>query len=153
MLRDETIQRVLKFRDDRDWHQFHTPKDLAISMVDTGGIEFDESNHILRSMRDQAQIAIEEADVILFLVDGRAGLTTADEEVAKLLRKAHKPVILAVNKIDSPQRQMDIYEFYQLGLGDPIGLSASNAMNLGDGGVPDADEACRSDRFGRGLCA
>ena len=104
----------------------------TFTMVDTGGIEFDESNHILRSMRDQAQIAIEEADVILFLVDGRAGLTTADEEVAKLLRKAHKPVILAVNKIDSPQRQMDIYEFYQLGLGDPIGLSASNAMNLGD---------------------
>ena len=104
----------------------------TFTMVDTGGIEFDESDHILRSMRGQAQIAIEEADVILFLVDGRAGLTTADEEIAKMLRKAHKPVILGVNKIDSPQRQMDIYEFYQLGLGEPIPLSASNAMNLGD---------------------
>lgn len=111
---------------DAEWlnHEF--------TMIDTGGIEFDESNHILRSMRQQAQLAMEEADVILFLVDGRAGLTTSDEEVAKLLRTTKKPVILGVNKIDSSQREMDIYEFYNLGLGDPIPLSASNAMNLGD---------------------
>ena len=111
---------------DAEWlnHEF--------TMIDTGGIEFDESNHILKSMRSQAEIAMEEADVILFLVDGRAGLTTSDEEVAKILRNTKKPVILGVNKIDSPQLEMNIYEFYNLGLGDPIPLSATNVMNLGD---------------------
>lgn len=111
---------------DAEWlnHEF--------TMIDTGGIELDESDHILRSMRQQAQIAIEEADVILFLVDGRTGLTTADEEVTRMLRSAKKPVVLGVNKIDSPQLAVNAYEFYQLGLGDPIALSASNAMNLGD---------------------
>lgn len=111
---------------DAEWlnHEF--------TMIDTGGIELDESDHILRSMRQQAQIAIEEADVILFLVDGRTGLTTADEEVARMLRSAKKTVVLGVNKIDSPQLAVNAYEFYQLGLGDPIALSASNAMNLGD---------------------
>ena len=111
---------------DAEWLNQH------FTMIDTGGIEFDESNHILKSMRQQAQLAMDEADVILFLVDGRSGLTTADEEVARLLRSTKKPVILAVNKIDSPQRAMDVYEFYNLGLGDPIPISASNAMNLGD---------------------
>jgi ribosome-associated GTPase engA len=101
-------------------------------MIDTGGIEFDESDHILRSMRSQAELAIEEADVILFLVDGRAGLTSSDEEVAHILRRTQKPVILAVNKIDSFDREALIYDFYALGLGDPIPISASNAMNLGD---------------------
>lgn len=111
---------------DAEWlnHEF--------TMIDTGGIEFDESNHILKSMRDQAHLAMEEADVILFLVDGRIGLTYADEEVAKLLRSTKKPVILGVNKIDSPQLMSNVYEFYNLGLGDPIALSASNSMNLGD---------------------
>ncbi|WP_173444141.1 ribosome biogenesis GTPase Der [Selenomonas ruminantium] len=111
---------------DAEWlnHEF--------TMIDTGGIEFDESNHILKSMRSQAEIAMEEADVILFLVDGRTGLTTSDEEVAKILRNTKKPVILGVNKIDSPQLEMNIYEFYNLGLGDPIPLSATNVMNLGD---------------------
>lgn len=102
------------------------------TMIDTGGIEFDESNHILYSMRQQAEIAMDEADVILFLVDGRAGLTTSDEEVAKILRRTKKPVVLAVNKIDSPQLEANIYEFYSLGLGDPIPLSATNVMNIGD---------------------
>ena len=102
------------------------------TMIDTGGIEFDESNHMLASMRQQAQIAMEEADVILFLVDGRAGLTAQDEEVAHVLRRTKKPIVLGVNKIDSPQREVDIYEFYNLGLGDPIPLSASNLMNIGD---------------------
>ena len=90
---------------DAEWlnHEF--------TMIDTGGIEFDESNHILKSMRSQAEIAMEEADVILFLVDCRAGLTTSDEEVAKILRNTKKPVILGVNKIDSPQLEMNIYEF------------------------------------------
>ena len=102
------------------------------TMIDTGGIEFDESNHMLASMRQQAQIAMEEADVILFLVDGRAGLTAQDEEVAHVLRRTKKPIVLGVNKIDSPQREVDIYDFYNLGLGDPIPLSASNLMNIGD---------------------
>lgn len=102
------------------------------TMIDTGGIEFDESNHMLASMRQQAQIAMEEADVILFLVDGRAGLTEQDEEVAHVLRRTKKPIVLGVNKIDSPQREVDIYDFYNLGLGDPIPLSASNLMNIGD---------------------
>ena len=111
---------------DAEWLQH------SFTMIDTGGIELDSSDHILRSIRQQAQIAMNEADVILFLVDGRAGLTSADEEVAKLLRSAKKPVLLAVNKIDSPKQEMDSYEFYSLGLGDPIPISASNAMNLGD---------------------
>ena len=102
------------------------------TMIDTGGIELDTSDAILRSMRQQAQIAMEEADVILFLVDGRAGLTLADEEVGKMLRTTKKPVLLAVNKIDSPKQETDVYEFYNLGLGDPVPISATNAMNLGD---------------------
>ena len=111
---------------DAEWlnHEF--------TIIDTGGIEFDESDHILRSMRSQAELAMEEADVILFLVDGRAGLTSSDEEVGRLLRRTQKPVILAVNKIDSFDREALIYDFYSLGLGDPIPISASNAMNLGD---------------------
>ena len=111
---------------DAEWlnHEF--------TMVDTGGIEFDESNTILKSMRQQAQIAMEEADVIVFVVDGRSGLTTSDEEVGRLLRSTKKPVILAVNKTDSPQQEANIYEFYSLGLGDPMGISASNALGLGD---------------------
>ena len=116
------------------------------TMIDTGGIELESSDHILTSMRQQAQIAIEEADVIVFVVDGRAGLTTADTEIAHILRAAKKPVILAVNKIDSPKQEMDVYEFYNLGLGDPIPIAASNSLNLGDlldaivAAFPDHDE-------------
>ncbi len=111
---------------DAEWLQ------QEFTMIDTGGIELEAGDHILTSMRQQAQLAMEEADVILFIVDGRAGLTSSDEEIAKLLRSAKKPVILAVNKVDSPKQEMDIYEFYNLGLGDPIGISASNSLNLGD---------------------
>ncbi len=102
------------------------------TMIDTGGIEIESEDKILNSMRAQAKIAIDEADVILFVVDGRAGLTSADEEVAKILRNANKPVIVAVNKIDSTQLDMNVFEFYNVGLGDPIGISASNALGLGD---------------------
>lgn len=111
---------------DAEWlnHEF--------TMIDTGGIEIESEDKILTSMRMQARIAIEEADVIIFVVDGRAGLTNADEEVAKMLRSANKPIVLAVNKIDSVQLDMNVYEFYNLGLGDPIGISASNALSLGD---------------------
>ena len=104
----------------------------TFTMIDTGGIEFEDDDHILKSMRQQALVAMEEADVIVFVVDGRAGLTTADEEVGRMLRNTKKPVILAVNKIDSPQLEAGVYEFYSLGLGEPIGIAASNSLGLGD---------------------
>ena len=106
--------------------------DHEFTMIDTGGIEFKGTDKIAGSMRQQARLAMEEADVILFLTDGRAGITAADEEVGRLLRSAKKPVIMAVNKVDSPKQEMDVYEFYNLGLGEPIGISAANALNLGD---------------------
>ena len=104
----------------------------TFTMIDTGGIEFEDDDHILKSMRQQALVAMEEADVIVFVVDGRAGLTTADEEVGRMLRNTKKPVILAVNKIDSPQLEAGVYEFYSLGLGEPLGIAASNSLGLGD---------------------
>ena len=121
------------------------------TMIDTGGIEIESEDKILNSMRAQAKIAIDEADVIVFVVDGRAGLTSADEEVAKILRNANKSVIVAVNKIDSPQLDMNVFEFYNVGLGDPIGISASNALSLGDlldavtAAFPKAEEEVRDD--------
>lgn len=104
----------------------------TFTMIDTGGIEFEDDDHILKSMRQQALVAMEEADVIVFVVDGRTGLTSADEEVGHMLRNTKKPVVLAVNKIDSPQLEANIYEFYNLGLGDPLGIAASNSLGLGD---------------------
>ena len=102
------------------------------TMIDTGGIEFvDSDNHIFTSMRYQAELAIREADVILYVVDGKVGVQPQDEEIAHILRSCGKPVILVV-KIDSVEQEMNIYEFYSLGLGDPIGVSAVNLMNLGD---------------------
>ena len=107
--------------------------DTEFTMIDTGGIEFETTaDNILTSMRNQAQLAIQEADAILFVVDGRAGITTGDEEVAHLLRGCGKPVVLAVNKIDSMKNEHDIYEFYNLGLGDPQGISAVNLLGMGD---------------------
>ncbi len=104
------------------------------TMIDTGGIEFvtADSHEIPKMMRFQAQLAIEEADVILFVVDGKQGATPADQEVANILRSSGKPVILVVNKIDNINQEANIYEFYNLGIGDPIGISAKNLMNLGD---------------------
>ena len=102
------------------------------TMIDTGGIETDTEDKILTAIRHQAKLAMEEADAILFLVDGRAGVTNADEEVATLLRRTKKPVILGVNKIDNINNHELIYEFYNLGLGEPIPISAVNSMNLGD---------------------
>ena len=104
------------------------------TMIDTGCIEFitDNSHVIPKMMRLQAELAIEEADVILFVVDGKQGIVPADEEVANILRASGKPVVLVVNKIDSVNQEPNIYEFYNLGLGDPIGISAKNLMNLGD---------------------
>jgi len=103
------------------------------TLIDTGGIEiYSGGNQIVDAVRAQADIAMDEADVIIFVVDGRAGLTAADEDIAKSLRGTTKPVVVAVNKIDSVQLEVDAYEFYNLGLGDPIPISASNALNLGD---------------------
>ena len=102
------------------------------TMIDTGGIEFSSSDRLLDSMRQQAQIAIREADVVVFIVDGRAGMTDGDVEIARILRAAKKPVILGVNKIDSPKQELDVYEFFNLGLGEPIPIAAANSLNLGD---------------------
>ncbi len=107
--------------------------DHNFTMIDTGGIEPDSSDMILSQMREQAQIAIDTADVILFLVDVRQGLQDADSKVADMLRRSHKPVILVVNKVDSFQKYMaDVYEFYNLGIGDPIPVSAASRLGIGD---------------------
>ncbi len=103
------------------------------TMIDTGGIEPESSDIILKSMREQAQIAIDTADVILFVTDVRQGLQDADNRVADILRRSRKPVILVVNKTDSFEKFMpDVYEFYNLGLGDPHPISASSRLGLGD---------------------
>ncbi len=102
-------------------------------MVDTGGIEPKTDNAILRHMRNQAQIAIETADVIIFMTDVRAGLTADDRDVARMLQKSHKPIVLCVNKIDSVGHlPLEFYEFYELGLGDPIALSSVHGTGTGD---------------------
>ena len=103
------------------------------TIVDTGGIEPDSTDVILSQMRRQAEAAIEAADVIIFLVDVKTGMTDADTHVANMLRRAHKPVVLVVNKVDDMVHQtMGMYEFYNLGLGEPIPISSGQALNLGD---------------------
>ena len=103
------------------------------TLIDTGGIEPESRDVILSQMREQAMIAIDTADVILFLTDVRQGLTDADSKVADMLRRSGKPVVLAVNKVDNFSRQMmDVYEFYNLGLGEPHAISASGKLGLGD---------------------
>lgn len=102
------------------------------TMIDTGGIEPERDDIIVKQMRRQANIAIETADVIVFIVDGKEGITSADEEVANMLRKSKKPIVLAVNKIDNLKDEDNIYEFYNLGIGDPVSISASQGKGLGD---------------------
>ena len=103
------------------------------TLIDTGGIEPDSSDVVLSQMRDQAQIAIDTADVIIFLVDVKQGLTDADGKVADMLRRSRKPVVLCVNKVDSFKKmEADVYEFYNLGIGDPIPVSAANRQGVGD---------------------
>ena len=104
----------------------------TFTLIDTGGIEPESEDIIAKQMRWQAELAIETADVILFLTDGREGLTAADEEVAAMLRRSHKPVVLAVNKLDAPKFHEAVYDFYALGLGDPIIISAGQGIGLGD---------------------
>ena len=107
--------------------------DKNFTMIDTGGIEPESKDVILSQMREQAQIAIDTADVIVFLVDVRQGLVDADSKVADMLRRSRKPVVLAVNKVDSFQKFMtDVYEFYNLGIGDPIPVSAASRLGIGE---------------------
>lgn len=104
----------------------------AFSIVDTGGIEIDGEDEIMKSVRMQAELAVEEADVIIFMVDAKAGLTHADDEVAQMLLRSRKPIVVAVNKVDNFNRREDIYEFYNLGFGDPIAISGSHGTGIGD---------------------
>ncbi|MBQ6353387.1 MAG: ribosome biogenesis GTPase Der [Lachnospiraceae bacterium] len=107
--------------------------DRTFTIIDTGGIEPDSGDVILSQMREQAQIALMSADVVIFLVDVRQGLVDADSKVADMLRKSRKPEMLVVNKVDDFDKMMpDIYEFYQLGIGDPHPISASSKRGLGD---------------------
>lgn len=101
------------------------------NIIDTGGIEVGDEP-LLQKMRHQAEIAIDEADVIIFMVNGREGITAADEEVAHILYRSKKSVVLAVNKIDSPELQENIYEYYSLGFGEPFPISGSHGLGLGD---------------------
>ena len=107
--------------------------DRSFTLIDTGGIEPGSRDVILSQMREQAQIAIDTADVILFMTDVRQGLTDADAKVADMLRRSGRPVLLVVNKVDSVQKfMMDVYEFYNLGIGEPYPISSANRMGLGD---------------------
>ncbi len=103
------------------------------TLIDTGGIEPDSGDIILSQMREQAQIAIDTADVIIFMTDVKQGLVDSDGKVADMLRRSKKPVVLCVNKVDSYQKFMaDVYEFYNLGIGDPMPISAANRQGIGD---------------------
>lgn len=107
--------------------------DYQFTLIDTGGIEPDSKDVILSQMREQAEIAIATADVIIFLTDVRQGLQDADSKVADMLRRSGKPVVLVVNKVDSFEKYMpDVYEFYNLGIGDPVAVSAASLLGLGD---------------------
>ncbi|MCH1983674.1 ribosome biogenesis GTPase Der [Ruminococcus sp. OA3] len=112
---------------DVDWLNFH------FTLIDTGGIEPESSDIILSQMREQAQIAIDTADVIIFITDVRQGLVDSDAKVADMLRRSAKPVVLAVNKVDNFDKyMMDVYEFYNLGIGDPMPISAASKLGIGD---------------------
>ena len=107
--------------------------DMQFTLIDTGGIEPESSDIILSQMRDQAQIAMDTADVIIFMTDVKQGLVDDDMKVADMLRRSHKPVVLVVNKVESFEKFMnDTYEFYNLGIGEPIPISAANRLGIGD---------------------
>ena len=111
---------------DADWLQYE------FKLIDTGGIEPKSDDIILAQMKRQAQVAIDTADVIIFLVDGKQGLTDSDNEVATMLRVSNKPIVLAVNKVDNMKDEANAYEFYNLGIGDPIAISSGQGLGLGD---------------------
>ncbi|OAB44260.1 ribosome biogenesis GTPase Der [Paenibacillus glacialis] len=104
----------------------------SFSVIDTGGIEIDGDDLMMKSIRMQAELAIEEADVIVFMCDAKSGITLADEEVAQMLFRSGKPIVLAINKVDNLKKIEDTYEFYSLGFGDPIGISGSHGTGIGD---------------------
>ena len=107
--------------------------DMTFTLIDTGGIEPESKDIILSQMQEQAQIAIDTADVIIFMTDVRQGLVDADSKVADMLRRSGKPVVLVVNKVDSFEKYMtDVYEFYNLGIGDPIPVSSASRLGIGD---------------------
>ncbi|WP_242302240.1 ribosome-associated GTPase EngA [Bacillus cereus group sp. BfR-BA-01361] len=101
------------------------------NIIDTGGIDIGDEP-FLTQIRQQAEVAIDEADVIIFMTNGRDGVTGADEEVAKILYRSNKPVVLAVNKVDNPEMRSDIYDFYALGFGEPFPISGTHGLGLGD---------------------
>ncbi|MCC4514766.1 ribosome biogenesis GTPase Der [Limosilactobacillus reuteri] len=101
------------------------------SMIDTGGIEISDQP-LLTQIRQQAEVAIDEADVIIFVADVENGVTDADEQVARILYRSNKPVVLAVNKVDNPERRSDIYDYYSLGLGEPYAVSSIHGIGMGD---------------------
>lgn len=105
---------------------------ISFALIDTGGIEPENTDIIPAQMRAQAELAMETSHVVLFVVDGKEGLTTSDREVAEMLRRKADKVVLAVNKVDTPKLPEDFYDFYELGLGEPIPISAANMLNLGD---------------------
>lgn len=106
---------------------------ISFGLIDTGGIEPASQDVILSQMREQAQIAMDMADVIVFMVDGKEGMTAADEEVGHMLRRTGKKIILLVNKVDNPSNPPDsLYDFYELGLGEPVPISSANKLNFGD---------------------
>ena len=111
---------------DAEWLNYN------FKLIDTGGIELKSDDIILKQMKRQANLAIEMADVIIFIVDGKQGLTDADREVAQMLRKSQKPIVLVVNKIDSMAEEANAYEFYNIGIGNPIAISASQGLGLGE---------------------
>jgi len=104
----------------------------AFSIIDTGGIEIFEEDELLKQVRMQAELAVEESDVILFVTDGKVGLTPADETIAQLLFRSNKPIVLAINKMDNPARMDEMYEFYTLGIGDPVPISGTHGTGIGD---------------------
>lgn len=111
---------------DADWLNY------KFTLIDTGGIEPESEDIIAKQMRRQAELAIDTANVIIFIVDGRAGITAADEEVAEMLRRSKKPIVLVVNKIDHPKFEDSVYDFYSLGIGTPISISAEQGLGIGD---------------------
>ena len=111
---------------DADWLNF------KFTLIDTGGIEPESEDIIAKQMRRQAELAIETANVIVFIVDGRAGITAADEEVADMLRRCKKPIVLVVNKVDHSKFEDTVYDFYSLGIGTPISISAEQGLGIGD---------------------
>lgn len=102
------------------------------TLIDTGGLEPDQDNKIMTNIKRQAQVAIDTADVILFVVDGRDGLTSTDKEIGEILRRSNKKVIVTVNKIDGSEYPDEIYEFYELGLGEPVPISSEQGLGIGD---------------------